>query len=56
MLVFHADCFNVLNHANRNDPFSDTSISDFGRIVALSSGTRFVPILPDVWLLIVQAH
>jgi len=41
-LEFHADLFNVFNHANRDNPVSDISRSDFGRALAFSSSPRIV--------------
>jgi hypothetical protein len=39
---FRADFFNLLNRANRDNPISDINTSDFGRIVAFSTGPRIV--------------
>jgi hypothetical protein len=39
---FRADFFNLLNHANRDNPISDISTGDFGRIVGFSSSSRIV--------------
>jgi len=41
-LDFHADFFNVLNHADRDNPVSDINRSDFGRVVAISSSPRII--------------
>ena len=41
-LEFHADFFNVFNHANRDNPVSDITASDFGRVLAFSSSPRIV--------------
>jgi hypothetical protein len=41
-LEFHADLFNLLNQANQDNPVSDISVSDFGRIVSFSSSPRIV--------------
>ena len=41
-LDFRADFFNVLNHANRDNPVSDINRSDFGRVVAFSSSPRII--------------
>jgi Carboxypeptidase regulatory-like domain/TonB dependent receptor len=41
-LEFHADFFNLFNHASRNNPISDISASDFGRIVSFSSSPRIL--------------
>jgi hypothetical protein len=41
-LLFRADFFNLINHANRDNPISDISTADFGRIVAFSSSPRIV--------------
>jgi hypothetical protein len=39
-LEFRADFFNVLNHANRGNPISDITRSDFGRVLAFDSSSR----------------
>jgi Carboxypeptidase regulatory-like domain/TonB dependent receptor-like, beta-barrel/TonB-dependent Receptor Plug Domain len=39
---FRADFFNLLNHANTDNPVSDISTSDFGRVLAFSSSPRIV--------------
>ena len=39
---FHADFFNVFNHTNRDNPVSDITTSDFGRVLAFSSSPRIV--------------
>ena len=41
-LEFHADFFNVFNHANRDNPVSDITTSDFGRVLVFSSSPRIV--------------
>jgi Carboxypeptidase regulatory-like domain/TonB dependent receptor-like, beta-barrel/TonB-dependent Receptor Plug Domain len=41
-LEFHADFFNLLNYANRDNPVSDIGVADFGRIVSFSSSPRIV--------------
>lgn len=41
-LDFHADFFNAFNHANRDNPVSDITTSDFGRVLAFSSSPRIV--------------
>jgi hypothetical protein len=41
-LEFRADFFNLLNHSNRDNPISDISTGDFGRIVSFSSSPRIV--------------
>jgi hypothetical protein len=41
-LEFHADFFNLLNHANRDNPISDISTGDFGKILSFSSSPRIV--------------
>ena len=38
----HADFFNLLNHANRDNLVSDIRVADFGRIVSFSSSPRIV--------------
>jgi hypothetical protein len=39
---FHTDFFNVLNHSNRDNPISDISTADFGKILSFSSSPRIV--------------
>jgi hypothetical protein len=39
---FRTDFFNLLNHANRDNPISDITLSDFGRIVSFSTSPRIV--------------
>jgi hypothetical protein len=41
-LEFRADFFNILNHANRDNPISDINSDDFGRILTFSSSPRIV--------------
>ena len=41
-LEFHADFFNLLNHANRDNPVSDISNADFGKVLSFSSSPRIV--------------
>lgn len=41
-LQLRADFFNLLNHASRDNPISDISTADFGRIVSFSSSPRIV--------------
>jgi hypothetical protein len=41
-LEFHADFFNLFNHANRDNPITDISAGDFGRIVSFSSSPRII--------------
>lgn len=41
-LQLRADFFNLLNHASRDNPISDISADDFGRIVSFSSSPRIV--------------
>ncbi len=41
-LEFRADFFNLLNHSNRDNPISDISTGDFGRIVSFRSSPRIV--------------
>ena len=41
-LEFRADFFNALNHANRDNPISDISAPDFGRVVSFSGSPRIV--------------
>lgn len=41
-LWFGADFFNLLNHANRDNPISDISTADLGRIVGFNSSPRIV--------------
>jgi hypothetical protein len=39
-LEFRADLFNIFNHANRDNPGSDISRSDFRRVLAFSSSSH----------------
>ena len=41
-LEFHADFFNLLNHPNRDNPVSDISTADFGKVLSFSSSPRIV--------------
>jgi len=41
-LEFRADFFNALNHPNRDNPISDITSSDFGKILSFSSSPRIV--------------
>jgi hypothetical protein len=41
-LQFRADFFNLLNHANRDNPISDISTGDFGKILSFSSSPRII--------------
>ena len=41
-IEFRADFFNLLNHANRDNPVSNISNGDFGKILSFSSGPRIV--------------
>ena len=41
-LEFHADFFNLLNHANRDNPVSDISNADFGKVLSFSASPRIV--------------
>jgi hypothetical protein len=41
-LEFRADFFNVLNHPNRDNPVSDISNTDFGKVLSFSSSPRIV--------------
>jgi len=41
-LDFHADFFNLFNHASRDNPISDISTSDFGKILSFSSSPRII--------------
>jgi len=41
-VTLRADFYNVLNHANRDNPVSDINRSDFGRVVAFSSSPRII--------------
>jgi hypothetical protein len=43
-LEFHADFFNLLNHPNRDNPVSDISTADFGKVLSFSSSPRIVQI------------
>jgi len=42
ILEVHADFFNALNHANRDNPISDISSVDFGKSLTYSSSPRIV--------------
>ena len=42
VLEFHADFFNLLNHPNRDNPVSDISTADFGKVLNFSSSPRIV--------------
>jgi hypothetical protein len=41
-IEFRADFFNLSNHANRDNPVSDISSADFGKVLSFSSGPRIV--------------
>ena len=41
-LQVRADFFNLLNHANRDNPISDISTGDFGEILSFSSSPRII--------------
>jgi Carboxypeptidase regulatory-like domain/TonB dependent receptor len=41
-LELHADFFNLLNHASRDNPVSDITAADFGKVVSFSSSPRIV--------------
>lgn len=41
-LEFRADFFNLLNHANRDNPISDISTADFGRSISYTGSPRIV--------------
>jgi hypothetical protein len=41
-LEFNADFFNLLNHPNRDNPVSDISTPDFGKVLSFSSSPRIV--------------
>jgi hypothetical protein len=41
-LEFHADFFNLLNHPNRDNPVSDITTADFGKVLSFSSSPRIV--------------
>jgi len=42
VVEFHADFFNLLNHPNRDNPVSDISTADFGKVLSFSSSPRIV--------------
>jgi len=42
LLEFRADFFNLLNHPNRDNPVSDISTPDFGKVLSFSSSPRIV--------------
>jgi hypothetical protein len=41
-LALRADVFNLLNHANRDNPTSDITAADFGKIVSFASSPRIL--------------
>ncbi len=41
-LAFRADFFNLLNHPNRDNPVSDISNPEFGKVLSFSSSPRIV--------------
>ena len=41
-IEFSVDFFNLINHPNRDNPVSDISTSDFGKILNFSSSPRIV--------------
>ena len=41
-MEFRADFFNLPNHANRDNPISDISNADFGKVLSFSSSPRVV--------------
>lgn len=41
-IEFRADLFNVLNHANRDNPVSNIGSADFGKVLTFSSSPRIV--------------
>jgi hypothetical protein len=41
-IELRADFFNLLNHANRNNPVSDITSPGFGRALSFSSSPRMV--------------
>jgi hypothetical protein len=47
-LEFRADFFNVLNHPDRNNPVSDITAPQFGKIVSFSSSPRIVQLMLKV--------
>ena len=42
VIEFQADFFNLLNHANRDNPVSDISTADFGKVLSFSSSPRII--------------
>ncbi len=42
VLEFRADFFNLFNHSNRDNPISDISTGDFGKVLSFSSSPRIV--------------
>jgi hypothetical protein len=42
VLEFRADVFNTFNHANRDNPLSDITNSNFGRLLSFSSSPRIL--------------
>jgi len=41
-LEFRGDVFNLLNHANRDNPVTDISTADFGKVVSFSASPRII--------------
>lgn len=41
-LEFRSDFFNILNHANRNNPVSDISSPEFGKVLGFSNSPRIL--------------
>jgi len=41
-LEFRADLFNLLNHVNRDNPISDITSAEFGKVTSFSSSARIV--------------
>jgi hypothetical protein len=41
-LEVRADVFNLFNHANWDNPISDISSAEFGKVLSLSSSPRIV--------------
>jgi hypothetical protein len=41
-LEFQVDFFNLFNHPNRDNPVSDISTADFGKVLRFSSSPRII--------------
>ena len=48
-LELRSDFFNVLNHPNRDNPISDISTADFGKVVSFSASPRIIQLALRLW-------